>query len=122
MARYRISAAATNDVYSILRWSGAHFGERARRRYAALIVAAIRDVAQNPCGVGTKARPELGDGVYSWHLSQSREHVTGSLVHKPRHFLIYRADNGIVVIGRVLHDSMDLERHIDPASTWESDN
>jgi len=86
-----------------------------------LTAAGIRDVAEDSYGPGAQARCELGDGVYSRHLRQSRAHVTGDLVHEPRHFLIYRVDNGIVIIGRVLHDSMDLERHADPVSTWESD-
>ena len=120
MARYRISYAATDDIDSILRWSETHFGRRIRQRYEALIVAGIRDVARDPYGPGVQSRSELGDGVYSWHLRQSRTHVAGDLIHDPRHFLIYRVDDGIVVIGRVLHDSMDLERHVDPDSTWES--
>jgi plasmid stabilization system protein ParE len=34
-------------------------------------------------------------------------------VKDPRHFLIYRVNRaGIVEIARVLHDSMDLPRHI----------
>ena len=121
MTQYRISHAATDDIDSILRWSRTHFGEQAQQRYAALIAAGIRDVAKDPYGTGAQPRSELGEGVYSWHLRQSRTHVTGDPVHEPRHFLIYRVDDGIVVIGRVLHDSMDLERHVDPTA-WTSDN
>jgi len=121
MAHYRISYAAADDIASILRWSKTNFGEQARRRYAALIAAGIRDVAKDPYGAGARPRPELGDGVYSWHLRQSRTHVAGDPVHDPRHFLIYRVDDGRVVIGRVLHDSMDLERHVDPVTTWKPD-
>jgi toxin ParE1/3/4 len=32
---------------------------------------------------------------------------------RPRHFLIYRLDGDIVVIGRVLHDAMELARHME---------
>jgi toxin ParE1/3/4 len=60
----------------------------------------------------------LGDGVRSYHLRQSLTRTIGGVVREPRHFLIYRLDADGVVIGRVLHESMDLERHIDPASTW----
>ncbi|MDR1213075.1 MAG: type II toxin-antitoxin system RelE/ParE family toxin [Propionibacteriaceae bacterium] len=120
MTRYRLSHTAVADIDAILLRSGRHFGEPARRRYAALIAAGIRDVAKNPSGADTRSRPELGDGVRSYHLRQSRAHTTGGAVHEPRHFLIYRVDAGDVVIGRVLHESMDLERHIDSASTWES--
>jgi toxin ParE1/3/4 len=119
MTRYRLSQAAIADIDSILEWSGRHFGEPARRRYAALISAAIRDVAHNPGSVGAHSRPELGEGVHSWHLGQSRGHTTGGTVQHPRHFLIYRMDADVLVVGRVLHDSMELERHLAPASTWQ---
>jgi len=117
---YRLSAVAISDIDSILRWSASHFGQAAQRRYATLITAAIRDVARDPFGLGARSRPELGDGVYSRHLRLSRDHVTGEPVLAPRHYLIYRVDDDVLVIGRVLHDSMDTERHIDPLLTWES--
>jgi plasmid stabilization system protein ParE len=50
------------------------------------------------------ARPELGDGIRSWHLRNSRTRTTSNEVRRPRHFLIYRTEDDIVVIGRVLHD------------------
>jgi toxin ParE1/3/4 len=118
-ARYWLSQAAIADIDSILEWSGTRFGESARRRYAALIASAIRDVAHDPYGVGTHPRPELGEGVRSWHLRQSRGHAIGKPVQRPRHFLIYRLDGTVLIIGRVLYDSMELERQIDPTSTWE---
>lgn len=118
MTRHRLSYAAVADIGSILEWSSAQFGASARRRYAALITAAIRDVARDPYGLGARSRQELGDGVYSWHLRLSRDHAIGDPVQEPRHFLIYRVEEGVLVIGRVLHDSMDLERHVDPLSTW----
>jgi toxin ParE1/3/4 len=119
MTGYRLSQAAVADIDSILRWSGSHFGEPARRRYAALIAAGIRDVARDPSGVGARSRPELGDGVYSYHLRHSRTRPTGALVQQPRHFLIYRLDAVVVIIGRVPHESMDLERHLNSVSTWD---
>ncbi|MDR0782956.1 MAG: type II toxin-antitoxin system RelE/ParE family toxin [Propionibacteriaceae bacterium] len=120
MARYRLSHAAVADIDAILEWSGAHFGESARRRYAALIAAGLRDIARVRDGLGAKPRPELGELVYSWHLRLSREKVLGDLVHAPRHFVVYRVETSGVIIGRILHDSMDLERHIDSESAWQS--
>ena len=42
MANFRVSHAAQADIISILAWSNEQFGEEARRRYEALIAAAIR--------------------------------------------------------------------------------
>ena len=121
MLRYRLSHAAQIDVINILAWTHEQFGEAARRRYESLIVAALRDVATQPERPGSITRPELGAGVRSWHLRLSRDHVvTGAEpVRRPRHFLVYRPEPALLVVGRVLHDAMELARHLDPAASWE---
>lgn len=120
MFRYRLSEAAQGDVLEILAWTYERFGEAARLRYESLIIAALRDVASQPDRPGSLARPELGAGVRSWHLRLSREHPKPGvgIVHRPRHFLVYRLQPGLVVVGRVLHDAMELARHLDPDATW----
>jgi toxin ParE1/3/4 len=40
-------------------------------------------------------------------------------VHRPRHFLIYRVEPALVAVGRVLHDAMELTRHLDPEAPWK---
>lgn len=62
MLRYRLSAAAQDDVINILAWTDEQFGEAARLRYERLIVAALRDLATLPERPGSIARPELGAG------------------------------------------------------------
>lgn len=115
MGRYRLSAAAQSDVAGILAWSQEQFGESARKRYQALLSAAFRDVAAHPDGIGATTRPELGVGLVIWHLRLSRDHVPGTIgtVHRPRHFLVYRQVDAVVEIVRVLHDSMELVRHLE---------
>ena len=121
MLRYRLSHAAQIDVVNILAWTHEQFGETARRRYENLIVVALRDVATQPDRPGSISRSELGAGVRSWHLRLSRDHVaTGAeLVRRPRHFLVYRPEPALLMVGRVLHNAMELARHLDPATSWE---
>lgn len=121
MVCYRLSGAAQADVIDILAWTERRFGEAARLRYERLMVAALRDVAEQPERAGSIARPELGAGVRSWHLQLSRAHVgKGTMaVRKPRHFLIYRIEPGLVVIGRVLHEMMELAQHLNNDAAWE---
>jgi toxin ParE1/3/4 len=114
MARYRLTHTAQADIMAILAWLHEQFGEEARNRYEALIVAAARDAAARSDEDGHKVRSELGDGVFSWHLAQSRTRSSGGTVHRPRHFLICRRDGDTVVVGRVPHDVMELRRHLDP--------
>ena len=117
MFRYRLSLAAQADIYEILAWSHDRFGEGARIRYEALIVAALRDVADQPGRPGSIERPELGAGTRSWHLGLSRGRAAAlATVRHPRHFLIYRVEPDAVAIGRVLHDAMELASHMDPAA------
>lgn len=120
MSRYRLTHAAQADIVTILAWSHHQFGEEARRRYEALIAAAIRDAAtRDGKGLGELLRPELGDGVFSWHLAQSRDRSPGGAVRRPRHFLICRRDGDVLVVGRVLHEAMELRRHVDSQQPWE---
>lgn len=115
MLQYRLSPLAERDLEAILAWSHEHFGEQGRLRYEALIVRAILDVADDPRRPGCRSRPELASGVLTYHLFHSRDHVPRAQgrVRKPRHLLVVRvAADGALEIGRVLHDTMDLARHL----------
>lgn len=83
-----------------------------------LIPTASRDAASRSNDVGHTPRSELGDGVFSWHLAQSRARARGKTVRSPRHFLICRRDGDVLVIGRDLHDATELRRHGDPQQRW----
>jgi toxin ParE1/3/4 len=119
MAGYRLTHVAQADIIAILAWSEQQFGEEARKRYEALIATAIRDAASSTSDIGHTTRPELGDGVFSWHLAQSRTSASGNAVRRPRHFLICRREGDVLVIGRVLHDAMEPRGHVDSQQAWE---
>jgi toxin ParE1/3/4 len=103
---------------SILAWSEEKFGAEACERYRQLIATAIRDAAARSDDVGHQLRPELGDKVFTWHLSQSRTRSPGGGVRRPRHFLICRQDGDVLIVGRILHDAMELRRHVE-TQRWE---
>jgi toxin ParE1/3/4 len=122
MAVYRLTESAEADIVDILAWSEMQFGGAARIRYERLIITALIDVATDPARPGSLARPELGPDVRSWHLRGSRDRARGlnGLVQRPRHFLIYRpVKAGLIAIGRVLHDAMELERHLQEPGLWD---
>ena len=115
MARYVVAPAAEEDIESILAWTQEHLGERARLRYEALLIQAIIDVGASPELPGSNSRPEITASARTYHLFHSRNRVAAEVgrVKKPRHILLYRfRTEGAIEIGRVLHDSMDLERHL----------
>lgn len=115
MAVYRLARAAQADIVDLLAWTEANFGEMARLRYQQLLIVALRDIATEPERLNSIARPELGENVRSYHLRHSRERgrTEHGVVIRPRHLLLYRfARADLIGIGRVLHDAMEVERHL----------
>jgi toxin ParE1/3/4 len=115
MASYVLSSAAAADIESILDWAEEHFGLVAKRRYAALLVQAIHDVAEKPNRAGSQTRPEMRPNARTYHLRHSRTRVAAStgIVKKPRHLLIYRSSPGLPLeIARVVHERMELANHL----------
>jgi toxin ParE1/3/4 len=123
MARYRLTASAQADIIDVLARTEAQFGEAARLRYERLIVTGIRDIAGDPARPGTLEREELGANARTWHLRGSRERArtASGIVKRPRHLLLFRTEaDGMTVIGRILHDAMELDRHLPTERDWLS--
>lgn len=117
MAQVRISPTARDDIAGILRWTLDHFGEAAARRYNSLLLQAIDDLGRDPTCPGVVARPEVAANARVFHLWHSRKRTGAAAeqVKHPRHFLLFRnVGNDCLEIGRVLHDSVDLMRHLPP--------
>lgn len=115
MPTYRLSATAEADIARLLAHTRRNFGAIARQRYEALLIAALRDISADPQRHRTVARPELGLAVRSYHLRHSRDRAqcAASVVRQPRHVVLYRIVRpDLIGIGRVLHDAMEIERHL----------
>lgn len=110
--RVRLTAAAEADVRAIFIWTAKHFGTEQARRYRQTIFAALRDLGDGPDAVGTRDRAELGRNLRS--LNVARQGRRG------RHVILFTAaaDSRIEIV-RVLHDNMDLVRHLPP--TYDED-
>jgi toxin ParE1/3/4 len=112
---YRLSATAERDIARLIDHTQERFGEVARRRYRALLATGMRDIAENPDRLVSVGRPELGFGVRSYHLRHSRNRALAAdgIVRQPRCILLYCASfPDIIGIGRILHESMEIERHL----------
>jgi len=117
--RLRVAETAKIDIEDLLAWSEQRFGVAARQRYEALLARALLDVSEDVVRSGVRARPELGAGMFSYHLHFSRKRAVThacqavSEVHRRRHFLVWRsAEDRLVEILRLLHDAMELSRHL----------
>jgi toxin ParE1/3/4 len=110
-----IAPKARSDIVSILAWTQETFGAQTLKRYAQLIETAIAEIAADPERAGSVQRTEVAENCRTYHLFHSRKQAgtRGNRIRRPRHVLLYRVPTaGIVEIGRVLHDSMDLEQHL----------
>jgi toxin ParE1/3/4 len=111
--RVRLGAAAELDFANILKWTTENFGARQSRLYRDTLIQAIGALADGPDVAGSKTRDEIIRGFRTLHVARHGR--------RGRHFLLYRvAPGGIIEIGRILHDSMDLPRH-PPFSEDQSD-
>jgi toxin ParE1/3/4 len=109
--KVRLSAAAEADYRQILRWTAENFGSAQARNYADTLTSALKDLSAGPTIAGAKARPEIGDEIRTLHVARNGR--------KGRHFVIFRIGNAqgskVIDVLRLLHDSMDLERHLSPS-------
>jgi len=115
MPQYRISAAARTDIVDILRLSQTQFGDQARQRYQALILAALHDIAGVPTRIGSHDCDEIAPGLRSYHLIYSRQQAKNlqGTVKNPRHIVFYRvANDDVIEVIRLLHDAMDVQLHL----------
>lgn len=104
----RLSEPAERDFFSILRWTTEHFGTRQARVYETTLRAALKKLIAGPRILGSITRPDLGPNSLTLHVARKRR--------KGRHFIVYRAheDDRRIEVLRILHDSMDLTRHVPP--------
>jgi toxin ParE1/3/4 len=114
MARFRLARPAQVDLANILSTSADRWGPDGRKRYEAVLAAAMRQVAAEPDGPLSKQRPELRAGIRSFHLRHARVSAGVARVKQPVHVLYYRIDReGVIEIVRVLHERMEPKRHLD---------
>jgi toxin ParE1/3/4 len=104
----RLTAAAEGDFRQILAWTSARFGEKRAGSYGETLSAALRALTAGPTIAGVRARSDIGKGMYTLHVARQGR--------KGRHFVVFRvgreSDHEVIEVLRLLHDSMDLQRHL----------
>jgi len=108
--RIRLAAAAEDDFKQILRWTAEQFGEQQARVYAEILSAALDELSAGPKLIGIRARGDIGKGLFTLHVARAGR--------KGRHFVMFRIGHDqrgeVIEVLRLLHDSMDLPRHLPP--------
>ncbi len=109
--RVRLAATAEIDIRNILQWTHERFGDAQAQLYGETLTRAIQALTEGPYVMGSRRRDEIGEGLFTLHVARGRR--------KGRHLVMYRVgDKGTsrtIEVLRLLHDSMDLVRHVPAA-------
>ena len=114
----RLAEAAGQDYQAILRWTVDNFGRAQARTYAKTLNSALQDMAQGPDVIGARLREDIGPDTHTLHVARHGR--------KGRHFVVFRIspspDASIIEVLRLLHDSMDLPRHLTAANESDAES
>ena len=101
----RLASKAEQDFFEIVQWSAVNFGQQQAVAYAEILSLAISALAEGPEVLGAKRRDEIGNGILTLHVARQGR--------KGRHFVVFRVGGASTIdVLRLLHDSMDLVRHV----------
>lgn len=110
--KLNLSEAAQSHIANILRYTRKEYGLEGQKKYRALIQQAFKDIQNNPTCLESRQRDELIKGVRTYHLEFSKLNVEPPFVKKPRHFIAYQIKEQKIEVLAVMHDIMDLTRHL----------
>lgn len=108
----RLAEVAGQDYQAILSWTVEHFGRAQAKAYSKTLSSAFQDLAQGPSLTGVRPREDIGPGIHTLHV--------GRHGRKGQHLVVFRVspstEASVIEVLRLLHDSMDLPRHLPAAS------
>lgn len=103
--RVRLAEQAEQDVLGILLWTVENFGARQAEVYAQTLLLAIEALHDGLDVLGANVREDIGPDIHTLHVARQGR--------KGRHFVVFRpAPEQTIDVLRLLHDSMDLARHM----------
>jgi toxin ParE1/3/4 len=109
--RVRLAAAAEEDFRNIVRWTAEEFGAVQARTCARTLSLALEALVRGPMTIGARPRDAIGKGIYTLHVARHR---------RGRHFVVFRVApdaDGVIEVLRLLHDAVDLPRHLSRLET-----
>jgi toxin ParE1/3/4 len=101
----RLAEKAEHDLLDALVWTTDQFGALQADDYLETLTLALEALTDGPNIVGSKVRDDIGLGIRTQHVAR--------LGRKGRHLVVFRfADGQVIDVIRLLHDSMDLAKHL----------
>lgn len=107
MARWdvRLSPSAQRDLAGIVDYTVEQFGARQARTYRTTLTSAIAALRAGPRLRASVSREMIAPGLRSLHVARKGR--------RGRHLILYREGPARTIeVVRILHDAMDLGRHI----------
>jgi toxin ParE1/3/4 len=102
----RVGTEAEHDFARILKYTNDTFGRRQADVYKATLLEALSALDAGPDVLGSIAREEIRPNLRTHVARRGR---------RGRHFIMYRAaQDHVIEVVRILHDAMDLARHLPP--------
>ncbi|WP_353238354.1 type II toxin-antitoxin system RelE/ParE family toxin [Limnohabitans sp.] len=101
----RLAEKAEHDLLDALVWTTDQFGALQADDYLETLTLALEALTDGPNIVGSKVRDDIELGIRTLHVAR--------LGRKGRHLVVFRfADGQVIDVIRLLHDSMDLAKHL----------
>lgn len=107
--RVRLAEQAERDLLGITLWTVENFSAQQAEIYVETLSLAIEALHDGPEVFGATVRDDLALGVRTLHVARQGR--------RGRHFVVFRAaSEQTIEVLRLLHDSMDLARHLPSAN------
>ena len=101
----RLAEKAEHYLLDALVWTTDQFGALQADEDLETLTLALEALTDGPNIVGSKVRDDIGLGIRTLHVAR--------LGRKGRHLVVFRfADGQVIDVIRLLHDSMDLAKHL----------
>ena len=105
MGRLLLTARAEREIRATLRFTASRWGAMQAESYRALISDAFAELLADPRSPRSRAQEEIRPGVRTLPIARAGRPA--------RHLVVYRiSEAGDIEVLRLLHDSMELRRHL----------
>ena len=102
---------AEDDLANVAAWTAENFGARQADAYIDAILDTIDELAAGQ-PIRSKARDEISADLRTLHMAKPRR--------RGKHLLMYLESEDTVTILRILHDSMEIARHLPDVERFSS--
>jgi toxin ParE1/3/4 len=105
--RVLVAGPAKSDFDTIVSWTLERFGSDQAAVYAETLTSALAALRSGPQTRGARRRDDIARGVFTLHVTRQGR--------RGRHLILFRVprtDRRVLEVLRLLHDAMDLARHV----------